>query len=285
MQGKGYSGGSLSEMRIRTKSLSLIGASVALAMSMAAPAEANHSWGGYHWARTSNPFTLKLGNNVSGTWNQYLNTTRDSWNGSKSTTGSPVVFTVVAGSSGRNCKAVKGTVQVCNANYGFNGWLGVAQIWLTGDHITQGSVKLNDSYFNTATYNTPAWRNLVSCQEVGHTLGLDHQDEVFTNPNLNTCMDYTNNPSTNQFPNQHDYDELWTIYTHLDSTTTVASSTAPGTSGFSLPDDGGAGPSQWGRAVAFTGDGRGRIFELDVGGGKRMITFVTWAPSAPHGPN
>ena len=23
-----------------------------------------HSWGGYHWARTSNPFTLKVGDNV-----------------------------------------------------------------------------------------------------------------------------------------------------------------------------------------------------------------------------
>ena len=23
-------------------------------------ATANHSWGNYHWARTSNPFTLKL---------------------------------------------------------------------------------------------------------------------------------------------------------------------------------------------------------------------------------
>ena len=29
-------------------------------------ASANHSWGGYHWARTSNPFAIKLGDNVSG---------------------------------------------------------------------------------------------------------------------------------------------------------------------------------------------------------------------------
>ncbi len=49
------------------------------------------------------------------------------------------------------------------------------------------------------------------CQEVGHTLGLDHQDEVFDNPNLETCMDYTNDPSTNQHPNAHDYDQLATI--------------------------------------------------------------------------
>ncbi|MEP7130556.1 MAG: hypothetical protein ABI770_05450 [Sphingomicrobium sp.] len=94
-------------------------------------------------------------------------------------------------------------------------------------------MKLNDTYFNSAQYNTPAWRNLVSCQEVGHTYGLDHQDETFDNYNLGTCMDYTNAPSggvvggfnygpSNVAPNAHDYSELSTIYSHLDSTTTVA---------------------------------------------------------------
>jgi hypothetical protein len=32
----------------------------------------SHSWGGYHWARTANPFTLKLGDNVSSGWDTYL---------------------------------------------------------------------------------------------------------------------------------------------------------------------------------------------------------------------
>ncbi|MEK6281657.1 MAG: hypothetical protein AABN95_14980 [Acidobacteriota bacterium] len=31
----------------------------------AAVSHASHSWGGYHWARTANPFTLKVGNNVT----------------------------------------------------------------------------------------------------------------------------------------------------------------------------------------------------------------------------
>ena len=113
---------------------------------------------------------------------------------------------------------------MCNGAYGNNGWLGIASIWATGDHITQGTVKLNDTYFDTAQYNTPAWRNLVMCQEVGHTFGLDHQDENFTNPNLGTCMDYTNSPASNQRPNAHDYQQLQTIYAHLDSTSTVGAS-------------------------------------------------------------
>lgn len=39
-------------------------------------------------------------------------------------------------------------------------------------------------------------RCLVTCQEVGHTFGLDHRDENFDNGNLGTCMDYTNDPGT-----------------------------------------------------------------------------------------
>ena len=62
---------------------------------------------------------------------------------------------------------------------------------------------------------------------VGHTYGLDHQNEAFNNPNLGTCMDYTNEPAgggrcgpSNEYPNAHDYDELLTIYSHPDSFST-----------------------------------------------------------------
>jgi hypothetical protein len=40
---------------------------------------ANHSWNGYHWARTANPFTVKLGDNVSGAWDAVLATTSADW--------------------------------------------------------------------------------------------------------------------------------------------------------------------------------------------------------------
>ena len=48
-------------------------------VASSAPAQANHSWNGFHWARTSNPFTLKLGDNVSSTWDSYLGTTSADW--------------------------------------------------------------------------------------------------------------------------------------------------------------------------------------------------------------
>jgi hypothetical protein len=59
--------------------------------------------------------------------------------------------------------------------------------------------------------------------EIGHTFGLDHQDENFSNPNLGTCMDYTSDPDgpSNEHPNAHDDQQLETIYAHLDASTTV----------------------------------------------------------------
>ncbi len=249
---------------------SLAAALVAAGM-VAAPAGADHSWGSYHWARTNNPFTLQLGDNVSAAWDSYLATTSTDW-----TLSTVLDTTIVAGNAGspKRCRATSGRVEVCSATYGKTGWLGVASVWASGSHITQSTVKVNDTYFNTATYNTSAWRNLVMCQEVGHAFGLDHQDEAFENPNLGTCMDYTSNPSgppTNEHPNDHDYDQLVTIYQHTDSTTTVASSTA--TSGA----EGGNGRSEWGRAIRTSSDGRTSVFVRELAGRERVFTFVVWA--------
>lgn len=245
---------------------------VALALGVAAfPVIllANHDWNGYHWARTSNPFTVRLGDNVSSTWDPILRTTAADW------TSSAVLDTVVVagGTTPSSCRPTAGRVQVCNSTYGSTGWLGVAQVWVNGSHITQGTVKLNDTYFNTSTYNTTAWRNLVSCQEVGHTLGLDHQDENFNNANLNTCMDYTNRPASNQHPNQHDYDQLVSLYSHVDSSnsTRLASGAPPAMSQIDL-----AGPNQWGALRRQSPDGGRSLYELDFGRGRKVFTFVTW---------
>lgn len=35
------------------------------ATCLTATLSATHAWGNYHWARTINPFTLKVGDNVS----------------------------------------------------------------------------------------------------------------------------------------------------------------------------------------------------------------------------
>lgn len=234
---------------------------------------ASHSWGNYHWARTENPFTLKLGDNVSGVWDSSLTLTASDW--SQSTV---LDLAIVAGQTRpRNCKATTGRVEVCNANYGNNGWLGIAQIWISGPHITKGVSKMNDTYFNSAPYNTPAWRNLVMCQEVGHTLGLDHQDENFNNGPLGTCMDYSNNPDPNQHPNQHDYDQLESIYAHLDSFSTVDASAAIPQAPPAMDDIDFDSPGQWGRIIRGSRESGQSLHELDFGGGHKIFTFVIWA--------
>jgi hypothetical protein len=234
----------------------LVAAATVMAGGAASSASANHSWNGYHWARTSNPFTVQLGDNVSGSWDNMLRTASSDWSQSN------VLDTsvVAGGTRPKPCKATLGRVEVCSGSYGNTGWLGVAQIWLTsGSHIVQGTVKNNDYYFGSSTYqyNNTAEMQHVICQEIGHTFGLDHQSE--TGQSLGTCMDYYHNTSasdtTSTHPNSHDYQELSTIYQHLDSTTTVGS----------------AAFSPLGATV------RTSKFVARLAGGARLVTFITWA--------
>ena len=228
-----------------------------------------HAWSTYHWERSVNPIALDLGDNVTDIWDGHLLIASTDWSVS-----TVINTTVVAGTTKpRRCSAKTGNVQVCNRTYGNNGWLGIAGISVSGDHITAGYVKLNDTYFNTATYNTPAWRQMVTCQEIGHTFGLGHQDEAFDNANLDTCMDYTSNPESNQHPNQHDYDLLEATYTHLDAD----SGDGGGDSGCnprSPKCNPAPVPSGWGRLVSEHGPME--VFELDLGNGKKNLTHVTW---------
>ncbi|MFN0028262.1 MAG: hypothetical protein ACKV2O_13935 [Acidimicrobiales bacterium] len=246
----------------------------AITVGTTAPADAAHSWGGYHWARTANPFSLRLGDNVNSTWDPFLRTTSTDWSVST------VLDTVVRSGSttGSTCAPTSGTVQVCNASYGANGWLGIAQVWVSGTHIVQGTTKLNDTYFNSSPYNTTAWRNLVMCQEVGHTLGLNHQDENFTNANLGSCMDYTNSPGTNQRPNAHDYQQLLSIYGHADTTSTLAAvSSGSSTNGASAPRNGLA-RAEWGELDR--GEERSRSmsrYHRRLPDGTEVFSFVIWA--------
>lgn len=255
-----------------TRKRSLIAAVVASAsVILAVAAYASHSWGGYHWARTANPFTLKLGNNLTtADWISHLTQTSSDWNSGNSA----VLTAIVAGQSNKRCSMVAGTTQVCNGRYGNNGWLGLASINITGGtHITQGSAKMNDTYFNTATYNNANERQHVMCQEVAHTFGLDHQST--DGSSQNSCMDYFSNTGANAGstastkPNAHDFEELNIIYAHLDSTTTVA---APAASASQVTDD----SNSWGQLMSQSPNGRSSTYERVISDGSKTATHVYW---------
>jgi len=253
---------------MRTNKVRFVIMIVMIVMLAAFPlsAGATHAWGNYHWARTSNPFTITVIDSMTSSWDDNLDAAISDWDAS-----SVMNLTEEAGSTTtstrRRCPAVTGKVRACNYTYGNNGWLGLAQIWASGSHITRGTAKMNDTYFASPSYDETA-RSHVVCQEIGHLWGLDHQDE--SGADLNTCMDYSDaldNPS----PNAHDYDMLEEIYAHLDSSTTIASAPA----GFINANV--HAQENWGTKVSESADGHSALFVRDFGNGHKIFTFVFWA--------
>ncbi|MDQ2920856.1 MAG: hypothetical protein M3R52_04460, partial [Acidobacteriota bacterium] len=168
----------------------------------------------YHWARTANPFTLKVGNNVTSTWTTQFNTALADWS---------------------NSSVMK---------------------------------------------NNPNEKLHVMCQEIGHTFGLDHQST--DGSSQNTCMDYFSNTGANAsstlstHPNQHDYDELVIIYTHLDSFTTLAAKAAATSGSSEATDD----PNSWGWLVSQSANGRSSTYARGNSDGSMTATHVYWTQEA-----
>ena len=272
-----------------------------LVVVSAVPVFASHAWGTYHWRRTTAQVAPPVHNNVNSTWDPYLDRAVADWNRS-TVIESPYGSSYGPISSAKRCTSATGAIEVCNATYGNNGWLGIAGIYTSGGHIVKGYTKLNDSYFNTATYNTPAWRRMVTCQEVGHDYGLGHVNETFTDLNTGSCMDYTNDPTgtkgtngnlSNEYPNSHDYAMLESIYGHTDSAAALPfdAMTADATRPRKFEEYMNR-VEQYGTPIGFDADGRPTLFYLaipNVGanhGGEHhgpdaIITDIFWAPEDP----
>ncbi len=251
---------------------------------------AEHTWANYKWEVSEVPLALDLVDNLTTVdWQSALGVARDDWHWWTFDNGgshiSVLDLTYVTSGTNFACDPVAGNVQVCNGEYGNNGWLGIAQIWTTrgrNRYIIAGVAKLNDTYYNSAYYNNIPWRQLVMCQEVAHTFGLGHQDEAFGNTNLGSCMDYTDDPDgklynqdDNQHPNYHDYVVLTQLY------------------GGSDGSDGGGGekscnpkspkcnqsvvlkhPGDWGQLVSRHGPKE--VYERVLSNGLVVVTHVTW---------
>jgi hypothetical protein len=186
-------------------------------LATAAPTAATPT-GGFHWARKSPEFTLRVGSNLTGPWPTILEQVVKDWN--KADT---VTFRIVGGGTNpQECRPVIGRVETCNWRYGTQeGWLGLTRLYFNdrGDHIEAATVQMNDSFFDTnSEYNNDAARRHTMCHELGHTPGLDH---VGTNSCMNDSQFAVFN---NLHPINKDFNQLARIYSHKDSTTTVSGS-------------------------------------------------------------
>jgi len=255
-------------------------------LALCSPGHADHSWGGYHWARTSDSFDLTLVNSTTSDWDGYVAVAVSYWSTSSKLNFVEDPSGSTADNVRRRCNAPTGQVRICNLAYGQTGWLGIAGISIdSNNHIVRGYTKLNDTYFASDFYNNPQWKQTVTCQELGHDIGLDHQDDDFNNAPRFTCMDYQDPPYP--YPNQHDYDELALIYGHLDSydsyVTSSSSGGDSGGSGCNAPANRGCNKSgtpnnasaEWGRSLGRRGQ-QETFMRVDPDG-SRHITFVTWA--------
>lgn len=233
---------------------------------------ANHAWGPYHWARTTKPFILKLGNNLTGKWPPYLSTATNNWNSVIGGFAKVIRPVIIPGRAGAGCRAVVGTTQVCNGAYGRTGWVGLARIWMDGrNHVTQGTAQMNDSYFGTPAQDTATGRMHVVCHEVGHTFGLGHQSE--TGASLGTCLDYSNSPRSTG-PNSHDFYQLALRYQHLDNVTTTRMP-EPSADLEAATGEVNNDPKSWGELVQQSPDGEHSIYER-TSHGIDVITHVHW---------
>lgn len=244
---------------------------------------ADHAWGDYHWARTTTSFDLVVINSTTTEWDGYVSAATGDWSSS-------TVLNMVEDPSGstddklrRSCPAPAGQVRICNLAYGRNGWLGIAGISIdSNSHIVSGYTKLNDTYFSLSFYDNFDWRQSVTCQELGHNVGLDHQDEDFNNTSLKSCMDYQDPPWPS--PNQHDYEQLQTIYGHTDSYNSYTGDGGGGGGGCNAPPGKGCNKSGigqgeeergWGISLGRRGNHE-KFLRIDPDG-TRHFTFVTWA--------
>lgn len=240
--------------------------------------QATHAWSTYHWSRTTAQFTLPVGDNLTkSAWHKQLNKTAADWTADNG----PLLVNVVAGqTNSQACAMVTGTTQVCNYTYGSNGWLGLASINVSGSHITRGTAKMNDTYFNQAFYNNKNEKRHVMCQEVAHTFGLDHQDT--SGKSLNTCMDYFSNTGANAGstlstkPNAHDFEELRIIYAHLDASEFAADLLASDSSAVDITND----SASWGQLVHQSSNGRSSLYERLNLDGSKTLTHVYWTLEA-----
>lgn len=179
-----------------------VGAVIAIVASLSAvapPASAAHQWGNRHWKRTtSGQVVVKLLDSTTDYWrNNITPVAASDWSQSNRHNIDRVTTNIANDSTTRsNCPVVKRyrRFRVCNYPYGASAWDGEAQVWrnTSTGHIYYGRLRIDTAGTDN---DTDQKRKQTVCHELGHALGLDHQNSD------DSC---TKSGGTAPHPNTHD---------------------------------------------------------------------------------
>ena len=125
---------------------------------------AGNQWSCWHWGED----TIGVRNAASGYWGSIIGSELNDWEEE----------TCVSFTNGSEITGDAGF-------YGNTGWLGIARILQSGPGCTivEADALMNQSYLDGGSYGETSDRH-VTCQEIGHDLGLDHRK----GPRNRTCM-------------------------------------------------------------------------------------------------
>jgi hypothetical protein len=188
-------------------------------VALPAGAGANHAWyvdgRPVHWASTVDPAVIDLGDNLDDpVWDSLRFVPSWVWSATTLPSGGlgPSPYLRV---STRTGGLPSNEVEMYDDFYGDNGWVGQATLTFIDSegHIHGATIELNRSYLLTQSEKHAAINH-----EVGHTLGLTHQDATV----MCAVLCGIENPVA------HDYEVLDSVNSHTDAyDTTIPDAQTP----------------------------------------------------------
>ncbi|MDA0819399.1 MAG: hypothetical protein O3C52_02420 [Proteobacteria bacterium] len=138
---------------------------------------------------------------------------------------------------------------------------------------------MNNTYYARPYYDNDVWRQMVMSQEISHDYGLGHQNENFSTNVTDPCIEYTSTPTAiDKTPDQHDYDQLTSIYADSRGGGDDGGNGGPGGGkGGGKPKkfDVGKTPADWGTPIGRDARGRPNLYKRSMASFD-VITHVTW---------